>query len=347
MEESGRHGLESYPSHTAERQRILAARGWEEDRDRTEVLRELLAAQLERIYLWSYARLRNRHQAVDYTRSVLVWISRSLGAIPEGCSLDAWVFEQLAVEGKHALPLKRSELGQEPRLVLSEFPNERYLIDYPMTKVLLDAFREYEALPTDLQLVGRSGWSIAAKDLNQFLEAHFGEESAETLQTRDPLSVRLSWRRWSFRTWVTVLATVGATATILTLAIQNHELRSELASRADGSGPGGTDGTPPTEESSNHVARIQGGAMIPNDRLILFAWSPVVEATSYDVLLFTAKMDTLYQRSGILAPRWTVRREEIPGFDPANSCLFKVDAFRGSDLIGTTGFVPYPSLSES
>ena len=43
-----------------ERQRILAARGWEHDTDRRRVVRALLSERLRLAYLWSYAKHRSR-----------------------------------------------------------------------------------------------------------------------------------------------------------------------------------------------------------------------------------------------------------------------------------------------
>lgn len=97
-----------------EREKLLAARGWEADRERTAVLRELLGRSVERVYLWAFSRLRSRDRASELTRNTLLWASRSLGSVPEGRLLDHWIFEHLSTETPARLDLLRSELGPEP-----------------------------------------------------------------------------------------------------------------------------------------------------------------------------------------------------------------------------------------
>ena len=54
---------------TVERERILAAVGWQDDPRRRRVLRELLQGEQQRIYLYCYSGSRNRAAALDGQRS--------------------------------------------------------------------------------------------------------------------------------------------------------------------------------------------------------------------------------------------------------------------------------------
>ena len=335
------------PLHTAERQRILAARGWESDRDRTEVLRELLTPHLERVFLWSYSRLRNRDQALDLTRSTLMWVSRTLTEIPEDCSLDAWIFEQLAVESRARLPLVRSELGQAPRLVLDDFPNERYLVDYPETKKLLDAFRNYMSLPSDLHLVSRSGWSRAAEDLHHFMEAQFGEKDTPHPPSRLPRSMRILHELGNPKVIGSAVIVAAALALVLNLWLDKrrlesevNELRAVVATLHDES-PGNLD--PAGESAGDRISLAPASAELDGDRLTV-TWATLGDAAFYRLVFCTARMDTLYWRNGIRDSHHDIPVKDISNFSPEGNYLFKVDAMRGMEVLGSTGYLPYPPI---
>lgn len=350
MNEIDSHHLDR-PLHTAERQRILAARGWESDRDRTEVLRELLSPHLERIFLWGYSRTRNRDQALDLTRTTLMWVSRTLGDIPDDCSLDAWVFEHLAVESRARLPLVRSELGQAPRLVLSDFPNERYLVDYPETKKLLDAFRAYLGLPSDLHLVSRSGWSRAAEDLYRFMGAQFGEEGAGRPPAQRTARARLLRAIANPRRLFGVAAAAVLVLGVAHLWTENRDLRRQIVSLSaqtaaiDAKPPGGATASEPLHGGTDpgRISLTPANAQIQDDALVL-QWNGARDAAFYRVTLCTARMDTLYRRNGVREPHHRIPISEITGFSTESNYLFKVDAMRGMEMIGSTGYMPYPRI---
>ena len=322
-----------------EREKLLAARGWETDRERTVVLRELLERSLQRVFLWSFSQLRSRDKAVELTRNTLLWASRTLGQVPEGRLLDHWIFEHLAADTPARLDLLRSELGPEPCQVLGEGANQYYLEAYPACGELRSAYLTYQAMSEDNLLVKRAGWSVVRGDLERFLEGHFGEENAQASETKDPLPHRLG--RLSFRQTLPILLFLGLLGYVVWLRGENEELQialdAEIAQHQ----------TPATAQQETPTApgHLRNLTLEVGEQLLTLSWDPVSRADSYRLVFLTAKMDTLLFKANISTARTMVRLEELHGFDPqTSSCVYKVEGLRGERVIATSGMVIYPPI---
>lgn len=323
-----------------ERQKLLAARGWEADRERTGVLRELLGRSVEHVYLWSFSRLRSRDKALELTRNTLLWASRSLCSVPEGRLLDHWIFEHLATETPVRLDLLRSELGPEPCQVLGDEPNLHYLEAYPECRALQDAYTSYRNLPSDTQLVQRAGWASSRPDLERFLEGHFGEENAQQSERKDPLPHRLG--RVGFRQLLPLALIVGLAGYAWWLRSENAELRAALAEKPTPTTIESTDPNP--EETDTSLGHVRNLGLEVTDEFLTFSWDGSSRAEFYRLVFMNAKMDTITVKSNIGTSRTMMRREELPAFDPNASYVYKVDAIRSDRVIATSGMTTYPPL---
>ena len=323
----------------SEREKLLAARGWEADRERTVVLRELLLRSVQRVYLWAFAQLRSRDKALELTRNTLLWASRTLGQVPEGRLLDHWIFEHLAADTPARLDLRRSELGPEPCQVLGEDANDHYLEAYPACEALRKAYFEYQALPEDVQLVKRAGWAGVEDDLGRFLEGHFGEENAQASESRDPLPHRLG--RVGFRQMLPILLFIGLLGYVFWLRRENDALQATLDAEIAKHGE-------PAEapaEAPPSPGRLRNLSLDVGDQFLTFTWDGFSRTDTYQLVFLTAKMDTLFYRPSITSPRTMVRREELPGFDPEHSSyVYKVEGIRDGRIIVTSGMVTYPPI---
>ncbi|MEZ4649888.1 MAG: hypothetical protein R3E97_14085 [Candidatus Eisenbacteria bacterium] len=323
-----------------ERQKLLAARGWEADRERTGVLRELLGRSVERVYLWSFSRLRSRDKALELTRNTLLWASRSLCSVPEGRLLDHWIFEHLATETSVRLDLLRSELGPEPCQVLGDEPNLHYLEAYPECRALQDAYASYRALPTDAQLVQRSGWATVQADLERFLEGHFGEEHAQQSERKDPLGHRLG--RVGLRQLLPVLLILGLAGYAWWLRAQNIELRAALAEKTPAGEIESAEARPDPAETS--LGQVRNLGLEVSDEFLTFSWDGSSRAEFYRLVLMNAKMDTMTVKSNIVTSRTMVRRDEASFVRSRSVVRLKVDAVRSNRVIATSGMTTYPPL---
>lgn len=319
-----------------EREKLLAARGWEADRERTGVLRELLGRSVQNVYLWSFSRLRSRDRALEVTRNTLLWASRSIGRVPEGRLLDHWIFEHLATETPVRLDLRRSELGPEPCLVLGEDANLHYLSAYPACEALRAAYEEYRRIGEDAQLVTRAGWGTAAEDLTRFLEGHFGDENAQPSEVRDPILHRLG--RVGLRKVFPLLLVAGLAAYTVWLRQENAELRAALESASTAAPRETVAAQDPAPE------RLNGLALSVGEDALTFTWEAFAGADSYRLVICNAKMDTLFVRPNIRTARTMVRVADVPGFTPEGSYVFKVEGFKGAGIVARSPMVPHPPI---
>lgn len=331
------HVGSSQDAHEAERRRILAARGWEHDRQRVHALRELLSESIQQIFLWSYAQLRNRDRAIQNTRDTLVWMSRHIGEIPEQHPVESWVFEHIALETPAQIAIRRSELGPEPALALGSRPNEQYLESYPASQKLRAAYLEYTAMPRDATLIARSGWAMAETDLRHFVEGHFSEEGAVPDASSPPLRQRLSLRRVPVRRWLQLAVLVAVAAWIWSLRAENAELRRQLAASRETTSSSSTPSAP-------EVGTIEGCHVMHTARSWIIGWDKVVGADSYSVSIMTEKMSELLSLTNLTTARCMILADSLPTVAADGSFLYKVDAFRRGKLVASSGYVAYPPI---
>lgn len=324
----------SREAHEAERRRILAARGWEHDRQRVHALRELLSESLQHIFLWSYAQLRNRDRAIQNTRDTLVWMSRHVGEIPEQHPVDSWVFERIALESPAQIAIRRSELGPEPALALGDQPNEQYLQSYPASQKYRAAYAEYSSMPQDTTLIARSGWTIAESDLRHFVEGHFSEEGAGADVSRPPLRQRLQLRRISVRRWIQIALVLGAAVWIWLLRAENADLKRLLAASR----------TPATNPTSPQLGTVQGFNVMHTAQAWIIGWDVVTGADNYTVSIMTEKMNSLLVREKVPTARCMIPAGQLPQIAADGSFLYKIDAFRRGELVASSGYVAYPPI---
>ncbi len=324
-----------------EHEKRLAARGWESDRDRSGVLRELLSRSVQRVYLWAYSQLRARDKAMVETRNALLWASRTLDQVPEGRLLDHWIFEYLATESAAKLKLKRSELGPEPCQVLGDTPNMHYLESYPTCGELREEFLKYRDIPNDSVIVKRSGWDTAEADLDRFLQGHFGDEFAHSSEAKDPLRHRL--RRTRFRTLLRFVVFAALVGWIALLQMENRALKRQLEEPATEV----SETTPNISEpdiSSPSMGSIRDVALETDVQRLTFRWEPYPDADSYRVILMSSKMDTLFTRPNVRGEAAIIRRAELPDSTAPDSYLYKIEALQRDEVIAMSRMATYPPI---
>lgn len=337
----------------AERQRILAASGWEREPERREVLQELLQEHTGRIYLHEYAETRKRALALEKARHALLRAARSLSRIPEGCSLSAWIFldlaDKLRAEAECPEPwhvLYKAEIETDaPWLDAGktdiEFDAaafERHLDAHPRCRSLLDAYRRYLALPSQLDLPRRAGLDQADEDLQRFLCAQFcrdeplGGSSRRSLRGLFP-PVRMRVSRW-------IGLAVAAVAVILgMLFIRAWFSRQPQWTESDATI---TSSLPePAPPSVQYIAPMEGSMLETEGDHLVFRWARVQDAEGYQLVVLTAKLDTVYvsgmqRQSGV-----RVSAESIRGAHESGHYLFRVDGVREGDVIASTGLKPF------
>jgi hypothetical protein len=130
----------------AERERILAAVGWQQDPRRRRVLRDLLAEEIQRIYLYGYAAGVNRGNALEGARRILMSAARTIDMVPEGCPLSLWCF--FRIEEDREKPAAESDLWRilllargEPRSEAASpeaVASRHRLADHPQVRTLIE-----------------------------------------------------------------------------------------------------------------------------------------------------------------------------------------------------------------
>ncbi len=331
-----------------ERQRILAARGWEHDTDRRRVVRELLSERLRQAYLWSYAKHRNRDRALERTRTAALRAAHSLGQIPEECSFASWLFLELRRAGGPAGAQDSSSGCPEAWRVtsLAERPigskeYREHIEQCGACRHLLEDYRSFLADPEDALLVERSSWPRAVQELERFLEGYFNDASEKvvagvpSLRDRMPL-LRLSGSRL-------LAAGIGAVALalVLMLLVQNLHSRELSAQRKPGMKNTGKSITVVPPPRGPHLEHMDGTLAERRGDRLAFRWEPFEGADHYRVIFLSAKLDTLH-RSGMLGDtQYEVPLDQIVGYAQDASYLYKVEALKGQAPRGTSGFVPF------
>lgn len=338
---------------SSERQRILAASGWERESRRRDILLELLREHANRIYLHSYTETRKRAQALEKARHALLRAARSLSRIPEGCSLSAWIFLELAGELRaqaecpepwHVLYKAELEAGAtwlDPRRSDVEFDAaafERHLDAHPRCRTLLDGYRRYLALPGQLDLPRRAGLEQASQDLMSYMRAQFGRD--EQAGGQSPKSwrsivppVRMPSSRWMGLAVATVAVTLGLMF-IRAWFSRQPQWTENIGSIAPGM-------PVPALPSDQTPASMEGSVMETDGDYLVFRWDRIQDVDTYRLVILTAKLDTVYV-SGLLRQRAErVSAESVRGSFEGGHYLFRVDGFLDGELIASTGLNPF------
>ncbi len=337
----------------AERKRILAASGWEREPERREVLQELIQEHTRRIYLHTYTETRKRASALDKARHALLRAARSLSRIPESCSLSAWIFldlaDQMRAEAECPEPwhvLYKAEIETDaPWLDAGkadvEFDAaafERHLDAHPHCRLLLDAYRRYLALPSQLDLSRRAGLEQANEDLQRFLCAQFCRDEPVAVDSGrnwrvlfPPLKMRVS--RWIGVAIAAVAVTLGVLFIRAWFSRQPQWTESEATIASSLPEP-----VPPTGLSP---APMEGSMLETEGDYLVFRWDRIQEADGYRFAVLTAKLDTVYvsavqRQSGIRVPGETIR-----GTHDGGHYLFRVDGVREGQVVASTGLRPF------
>ncbi|MCC7141876.1 MAG: hypothetical protein IT349_07200 [Candidatus Eisenbacteria bacterium] len=330
-----------------ERQRILAARGWENDPDRRKVVRELLSERLRLAYLWSYAKHRGRDRAVERTRTALLRTAHTLGQIPDGSSFLSWLFFELRRAGGPAGSRISSSGCPEPwritALAERALPSkdlDQHIDHCGACRHLLDDYRFFLSDAHDPALVERSSWPRAVEDLERFLEGYFGDAPHAEITGKRSLRDRLPLLRLSGSRLIAAgVVTIAATGVLLMLT-QNLRQRDHLAQRPrDGSTlKQVTKVAPPIGPRLEHMDGVSASR---NGEQLIFSWREFTGADRYRVTFFSAKLDTLHRSAPLRATDYQVPVAQLREFVPGASYLYKIEAMRGTEPLGTSGFVPF------
>lgn len=331
-----------------ERQRILAARGWETDTDRRRVVRTLLAEKLRAAYLWSYAKHRNRDRALERARTAVLKTAHSLGQIPDECSFQTWIFLELRRAGGAAVAAESSSGCPEPWRIaaLAERPTpakelSEHLETCSACRNLLDDYRFFLSDAHDPLMVERSSWQRAVDDLERFLEGYFGDAEQRVVTGQAPLRDRMPLLRLTGSRLIAGVIGLLALGFVLLLLLQNLRSHDAIAQRKPGARQSGKQITVVQPPAGPHLEHIDGTGVERRGNLLAFQWAPLEGADQYRLTFLTAKLDTLHHSAGLTDTRYEVPVDRLAGYVKGNSFLFKVDARKGTTPVGTSGFVPF------
>jgi hypothetical protein len=339
-----------------ERDRLLAAAGWERDPRRRKILRELLEEQRRRVYLWSYADSGQRAGAIDRTRRALLRAARTLDQIPDRCSLSAWIYLDLEAEmGRtmdcpepwEILATVESDAGatgpeSAARAASSDREGlERHLDAHPNCRDMRDGYRRFLALPSDADLAARSGWDRAALDLDHFFRAQFGEEPPAAVSGGAPWRHALPSMPWARSRGVAIAFAVAVVVLGVFLWRALQSAHGPMSGR-------GTDQT--TVAGQTHDARREPGTgpeLIHNATTsmegsqLVFRWDRNTRSERYRLRILTAQLDTLKTLEGTDPQMLRVPPAEVPGLTSGGSYLFQVDGFKGDLPVASSGLIPF------
>jgi hypothetical protein len=336
--------LENTPDKAGERERVLAAVGWEGDPRRRRVLRRLLQEQYERIYLHCYAATHNRHSAMDGTRRALLGVARTLDQVPEKCPLAAWVFLQVRATSSHPPECP------EPWRILTESDQagsaaadlERHREVHPGCGELLAAYRAYLQMPQNAALVTRAGWPTPAGDLDRYLEAQFGEENPQAVRPSDYWRQLLRSFRWS-RSGLAGALVILAVAILAVVLLT--EWRGGILPRHDHEG--GQTAKPSiglpkaVRPASPELALISGAAVKVDKAGMDFHWEPVTGAQQYRLSILTAKLAGLHTIDQLRECSAHVVTATVSGLVSGESYLFRVDGLKNGAVVASSGYQPF------
>lgn len=341
-----------YQTAPGERERILAAAGWESDSRRRPILRELLQEEIERIYLYSYAGSRHRATAIDRARRTLMSTARTLEVVPDGCPLTTWCF--FLLEEERANPAVEPDLWRA-LLDLTRRQAEGKAVPHGASGrmgELAERYSDYLSNPSDPELTLRADGAGARRDLGCFLQAQFGDEPCES-RVRGP-----GWRQaipagfWrSSRLIATVVVVVA-----LALAVFLWQTWKGLGERngmdptrqsvagsgapAAGGWSGAVDPARGAVSSEATLPVVPETVARQEDGGLSFGWKAFPRADRYRVLILTAKLDTLRIAAGLEGSSWRVDPRAIDGLRVPGSYLFQVDGFSGGSRIASSGLIP-------
>lgn len=338
-----------------ERERILAATGWEKDPRRRKILRELLQEHSRAIYLHAYADAGQRAAAIDRTRRALLYAARTLDKIPDRCSLRTWIFLSLEAESGRQMDCP------EPWLLLSEVESEvsgraapgdrrgttdaagldRHLDAHPACRDMREAYRRFLVPVDDPELQARAGWERAAQDLDHFFHAQFGEETPEGVSGGTP------WRhglpRWG-RSRGVAIALACAVVILAALLLRGWHGGTSPGSRSDRAKGVAAQGSSKKERVGAAMAAelvpIRGAKTSPDGADLVFRWDRSPGVQRYRMHLLTSKLDTLGMMEGAEATL-RITPDQFQGLTRGGSYLFQVDGVKSGRVVATTGLTPF------
>ena len=344
---------------TAERERILAASGWEREPRRRATLRELLLEHHGRIYLYAYAESGQRAAAIDRTRRALLRTARTLDRIPDRCSLSAWIFLSLEGESGRSMDcpepwlilasVEESSPDGRRRGVASSAPRplpadlERHLDLHQGCRDMREAYRRYLDLSEQAELRSRAGLDRAAPDLEHYLLAQFGEEQPEGVTGGGP------WRhvlpRWGQSRGVAI----GFGLLVLLLGVYflhawrtgqfTGKSRDSMSTAASSSGA--EHARPASARGSSRLAEIHGAIMSPSGADLVFRWETTKGAESYRLRILSPMLDTLHVVEGINDRTLRLPVSRVAALAKAGPYLFQVEGVKGDRVVATSGLQPF------
>lgn len=344
----------------SERERILAAAGWQHDVRRRRILRELLAEEAQRIYLYGYASTRNRATALEGARRILMSAARTVDLVPDGCPLSVWCF--FLLEEDREKPADQENLwrvlvlaSNEPRGQGDEASagsgSRPRLAEHPGVRTFVELFERYRSLPEDAEVLTRSGWSVAREDLRCFLDAQFGEAPCEDRGTGPGWRRFLpsgAWRSSRIVASVIILAVV----VLLIILLRSWEGLQERPDARSVNRDGRPDqerafvATPPSEPSpqlppAGSAPPEIAGSADQQGAQVVFRWLAANKAESYRLFVLTARLDTLTMIGGLTRTTHELDLRSAPGLHSPGSYLFRVDGMSSDRIVASTGFIPF------
>ncbi len=353
---------EATVSRASERDRILAAVGWETDPRRCRVVRDLLWSQIRRVYFHSYARIGRRAPSIEVSKRVLLRAARTLGQVPEGSSLTAWIYLLLAEEsglGAECPEVWRLlvEVEEETDRAADRVPDRpgaraagagpraeeqaRHLETHPACRKLVEEFGPYLHPPQDEETLTRSGWSQASRALEGYLQAQFADERTDEagLRSRRHPHVSLRWKpsravAFAFALAAFVFAVLlfrawgsRRPAAETTAVSENARVRVPAARRP--------------ARADHHLEPIPGANLRDEPGQMVISWSPPRDIDEFHVLVLSPKLDTLFAAPAMSRTGTRIGHEEVSGASSGMSLLYQVDGARDGKLVASTGPVPF------
>jgi len=346
MSEQGLHPV------PGERERILAAAGWESDSRRRSVLRALLLEQIDRIYLYCYAQARHRATALDRARRTLMNAARTLEVVPDGCPLTTWCF--FLLEEERANPAAEPDLWHallDLSRRISEGASARGAND--RVRELAGLYLEYLSLQSDTELLLRADAEGAHRDLACFLGAQFGDEKCEARGSGPGWRQAIPAGFWRSSRLIALAVIVVALvlAAVLWRTWQGIGERNgvEAANRSADSGvaPGAgvwssTNGAGRgAPVSAATLPAVEEASLHRDGRVLAVNWRPFPRADRYRLLILTARLDTLRIVDDLGSASSRIDPRGIDGLAAPGSYLFQVDGLSKGLRVASSGLVPF------
>jgi hypothetical protein len=328
-----------------ERERILAAVGWEGELRRRRVLRRLLQEQCQRIYLSGYAATHNRSSTMDATRRALLRTARSLEQVPESCPLSAWVFLALQPPQRQdpECPEPWRTLAPGSPAAVSEGETgaiadpARHREAHPGCGELQDAYRRFLEAPDDSEFVLRAGWQGAMADLDLFLEAQFGDENPQAVRAGDYWRQLMRSFRWSGSGMAAALIVIVVLvlAALFGLQWRGRHFRSPEHAAA------GRTATPALPPGGPVMEPITGATVNAGPAALAFRWNHAANIEIYRLSILTPKLEPLFVADHLSDLVLTIDVHAVSGLHPGESYLFRVDGMRKGHTVASSGYTPF------